>query len=74
MKMINGTDLKYLGYLGCSPNKTVLRNYVERSLAGEINSTRRQTRMAFVYMSNDGPKNLEYAVDYFAKNFDTIYK
>lgn len=74
MKSINGSDIKYVGYLGCSQDKTVLRKYVDKVLSGEFNATARQTRIAIGYLSEDGPSNFDRALDYLIENFDIIYK
>lgn len=72
-KKIENGEYKYFKYLGCLKNKTYLREYIEKAL---VNSTlpKNNTRMALGFISNDGPENWEYAVDYFTKNFDQISK
>ncbi|XP_043289619.1 uncharacterized protein [Venturia canescens] len=74
MKSINGSDTKYVGYLGCSQNKTVLQKYVNKVLHGELNATIRQAQIAIGYLCEDGAENFDRALNYFIENFDIIYK
>lgn len=74
LKKINGSDIKYLGYLGCSPNKTVLRQYVKEVISGRINATAKQTRIAIVFLTEDSAANFEYALNFFIDNYGAICK
>lgn len=72
-KKIENGEYKYFKYLNCLKNKTYIREYIQKSL-NDSTLPKNNTRMALGFISNDGPKNWDYAVDYFTKNFNQISK
>ena len=73
----NSSTEYYLKYTSCSPNKTAIKNYIEKAMTGRINMTVDLFQSAISYLVHDKSGTLSgmtEAIDYFVENFRRIYK